>query len=246
MLTKLFVWTLGCSVILLKKQGRKNEFSKPQKTIKKYFLTVGCISVLFCMIDGIFDDPFFFQFQPPKLCFFSWFCSLLLIKHSFVPRGGFSSRLILLLFYLFNLGILVTSLFSCSESSQKCIKVIKYFKYFHCYFQNKNCSSWLCMNFRTNFSFHGINFYSREFFKETNRIFSHFSSLVLPTNLGHVFQCCLQFQNVSVSLLQKKGWTAKIFCKMKLFFSFWATESKMHLSVWCRKKGFPENTTSDM
>ena len=47
-----------------KKQGRKNEFSKPQKTIKKYFLTVGCISVLFCMIDGIFDDPFFFQFQP--------------------------------------------------------------------------------------------------------------------------------------------------------------------------------------
>ena len=84
------------------------------------------------------------------------------------------------------------------------------------------------------------------FFKETNRIFSHFSSLVLPTNLGHVFQCCLQFQNVSVSLLQKKGWTAKIFCKMKLFFSFWATESKMHLSVWCQKKGFPENTTSDM
>ena len=166
----------------------------------------------------------------PKLCFFSWF--------DFAPCCSSNTHLYREVasllgwydyFFICYLGILFTSLFSCSESSQKCIKVIKYFKYFHCYFQNKNCSSWLCMNFRTNFSFHGINFYSREFFKETNRIFSHFSSLVLPTNLGHVFQCCLQFQNVSVSLLQKA--CLATFFEMSIFWGERDNKKDWHFSL---------------
>ena len=118
---------------------------------------------------------------------------------------AFSSRLRLLLFYL--------SWDSC------------HFSFFLLWILHRKSSSIFFITFRTKIvqTLHEFQnqfiYYSREFFKRnSNRIFTHFSSLVLPTNLGHVFQCCLQFQNVSVSLRIKKWWlNCKIFCKTKLF-----------------------------
>ena len=146
------------------------------------------------MFDGIFDDDPQSSSNPKiTFSFLDFICFSCYSSNTHLYREvAFSSRLTLLLFYLSWDSCHFS--FSCSqfftENHQVFSLLLSEQKLFR-----------LCMNFRTNSSTTLENFLKRN----SNRIFTHFSSLVLPTNLGHVFQCCLQFQNVSVSLRSKNG-----------------------------------------
>ena len=143
------------------------------------------------MFDGIFDDdPHSSSNYQNYFSFLDFICFSCYSSNTHLYREvAFSSRLTLLLFYLSWDSCHFS--FSCSEFFKKSSSI------FITTFRTKIVQT--LHEFQNQFIY-----YSKEFFKRnSNRIFTHFSSLVLPTNLGHVFQCCLQFQNVSVSLRSK-------------------------------------------
>ena len=103
---KTFLFAPCC--FILENKAENTNFRTTKNNFQKItFLTVGGISVLFdaCLMEFLMMIP---NLLPtPKLLFYSGFylLFLLLIKHSFVPRGGFLLSVDIITF-LFVLGFL--------------------------------------------------------------------------------------------------------------------------------------------